>query len=194
MKTVTFDRDGINSHNVVGYLADLFARRGAEAYMGEAVSMAQHMLQAAQAAEESNAQPALIVAALLHDVGHFANDLPESELMSGTDNFHEVAGADFLDLFFPASVSVPVRFHVDAKRYLCRVDQRYFSQLSDASIFTLSVQGGPMSEEEVTAFEAMPHASDSVQLRRWDDLGKVAGHACPAFGHYEALVHSLVRG
>lgn len=190
---MSFDKNAIHSGNVVACIADLFERRGAEAYMGEDVSMAEHMLQAAQIAEETNASPALIVAALLHDIGHFANDLSETELMAGNDNFHEAAGANFLDRFFPSSVSVPVRYHVDAKRYLCRVDQQYFSRLSDASIFTLGVQGGAMSTEEISVFEATPHANESVQLRHCDDLGKVAGRTSPGFGHYEALVQSLVR-
>ena len=70
----------INRLNIVNHIEDIFNRRGAESYLGEDVTMAQHMLQAAQCAEESGANESLIVAALLHDIGHYKNEIPESVL------------------------------------------------------------------------------------------------------------------
>ena len=60
-----------NGDTIVNHIEDVFTRRGAESYLGEDVTMAQHMLQAAQSAEKSGAEDSLIVAALLHDIGHF---------------------------------------------------------------------------------------------------------------------------
>src|SRR5271167_3490691 len=48
----------------------IFERRGAGAYFGERVSMTQHALQAAYFAQAEAAPPPLIVASLLHDIGH----------------------------------------------------------------------------------------------------------------------------
>ena len=104
----------INSKNIVDLIEDIFLRRGAESYLGEQVTMAQHMLQAAQCAEESGADIEQIVAALLHDIGHYKNEIPESALAKGVNNFHEEAGANFLEDFFPASVVEPIRHHVAA--------------------------------------------------------------------------------
>jgi len=78
----------INSHNIVNHIEDIFNRRGAESYLGEDVTMAQHMLQAAQCAEQSGADDSLIVAALLHDIGHYQNEIPETALAKGKNNFH----------------------------------------------------------------------------------------------------------
>ena len=108
----------INSKNIVDLIEDIFLRRGAESYLGEQVTMAQHMLQAAQCAEKSGADNEQIVAALLHDIGHYKNEIPESALAKGVNNFHEEAGANFLEDFFPASVVAPIRHHVAAKRYM----------------------------------------------------------------------------
>ena len=41
--------------NIVDLIEDIFERRGAESYLGDEVTMAQHMLQAAQCAEEAGA-------------------------------------------------------------------------------------------------------------------------------------------
>ena len=111
----------LSSQNIVNHIEDVFTRRGAESYLGEDVTMAQHMLQAAQSAEKSGAEDSLIVAALLHDIGHFKNEIPETSLAKGVDNFHEEAGANFLEDYFPLSVVEPIRQHVAAKRYLCAV-------------------------------------------------------------------------
>ena len=193
MAAVKFDRNDIDASNIVDYIADIFIRRGAESYLGEKVSMAQHMLQAAQQAERSQAGPDLIVAALLHDIGHYSNEIPDSALMKGTNNYHEEAGANFLSEYFPLSVTEPVRQHVAAKRYLCATDPEYHSRLSQASVNTLRLQGGPMNADEVAEFEKSPHLDDCIRLRIWDDEGKDPDQAHPDFSHYRELVQSLVK-
>ena len=135
----------LNSHDIVNYIEDIFDRRGAESYLGEDVTMSQHMLQAAQCAEKSGADNSLIVAALLHDIGHYKNEIPETSLAKGINNYHEEAGANFLEDYFPISVVEPIRQHVAAKRYLCAVKSDYFDRLSPASVHTLNLQGGSMN-------------------------------------------------
>ncbi len=193
MSATLFDRNAIDANNIVDYLEDIFKRRGAESYLGEKVSMAQHMLQAAQAAEQSQAGPDLIVAALLHDVGHYSNEIPDTVLMKGTDNYHEEAGANFLADYFPLSVTEPVRQHVATKRYLCATDPTYMSRLSEASVYTLKVQGGPMSPDEVAEFEKTPYLDNCIKVRIWDDEGKDPDKPHPDFSHYRDLVQSLVK-
>ena len=193
MNAAVFDRNAIDATNIVDYIADVFERRGAESYLGEKVSMAQHMLQAAAAAESSQADPELIVAALLHDIGHYSNEIPDSVLMKGTNNYHEEAGANFLADYFPLSVTEPIRQHVAAKRYLCATDPEYLSRLSAASVYTLKVQGGPMNLEEVADFEKSPYLDNCIRLRVWDDAGKDPHKSHPDFSHYRELVQSLVQ-
>ena len=68
---------------IIDFILDLFARRGAEEYMGEPVSMAQHMEQSAACAVADGASDELVVAALLHDIGHFVGDSPIDALENG---------------------------------------------------------------------------------------------------------------
>jgi gamma-butyrobetaine dioxygenase len=56
-------------------------------------------------------------------------------------------------------VTEPVRLHVAAKRYLCAAEPSYFAKLSEASVYTLSVQGGPMSDAEAREFVSLPYAA-----------------------------------
>ena len=193
MNAAVFDRNAIDATNIVDYIADVFERRGAESYLGEKVSMAQHMLQAAQQAERSQADPELIVAALLHDIGHFSNEIPDNVLMKGSNNYHEEAGANFLADYFPLSVTEPIRQHVAAKRYLCATDPEYLSRLSEASVYTLKVQGGPMNPDEVAEFEKSPYLDSCIKVRVWDDAGKDPDKSHPDFSHYRKVVQSLVQ-
>jgi gamma-butyrobetaine dioxygenase len=174
-------------------LRELFDGPGAADYLGEEVSQAEHMLQAAASAEADGASPELVVAVLLHDVGHFTGPLTGADLMGGTDNRHSHVAADWLGQWFGPAVTEPIRLHVAAKRYLCAVEPTYAQGLSSASSYTLQVQGGPMDHDEVAAFEAEPYAADAVRLRRWDDAAKGPSRSVPGFDHYQPSVALLAR-
>jgi predicted HD phosphohydrolase len=125
---------GEQRDSIVDFILELFATRGAAEYMGEAVSMSQHMEQSAACARADNAPDSLVIAALLHDIGHFM------ALENGIDNVHETAGADYLAPYYPPAITEPIRLHVAAKRYLCATDDGYFGRLSDASVNSLMVR------------------------------------------------------
>jgi phosphonate degradation associated HDIG domain protein len=169
----------------------LYLRHGSGAYFGESVSMTEHGLQAAHFAREAGAPPALIVAALLHDVGHLVEDVAKDISEWTIDAGHERVGAAWLAQRFPPQVSEPVRLHVPAKRYLLATDPAYMAQLSPASVITLQLQGGPMSREEAARFEAEPHHRDAILIRRCDDRGKIAGLATPGLEDYAAMIEVL---
>jgi gamma-butyrobetaine dioxygenase len=177
----------------VGIIAELFACEGAADYLGEAVTQASHMLQAAELAEEAGAPRALVAAALLHDVGHFTGTVSGRDLMRGTDNRHSERGANWLAQWFSPHVTEPVRLHVDAKRYLCAVEPGYLGRLSPASVYTLGVQGGPMQADELAEFLASPFAADACQVRRWDDEAKDPAALPPSFGHFAPILEELLR-
>jgi phosphonate degradation associated HDIG domain protein len=177
----------------VGVIAGLFASEGADEYLGEPVTQAAHMLQAARLAEQEDAGDALVAAALLHDVGHFTGTVSGQQLMTGTDNYHSVKGADWLAQWFGPEVTEPVRMHVAAKRYLCAVEPGWAKTLSSASVYTLGVQGGPMNGAEIEEFAASRYARDACRLRRWDDAAKDPDADAPAFEHFRPLLARLVR-
>ena len=169
----------------------LFEVRGAGAYFGERVSVTEHALQAAHFAQAAGAPPALVLAALLHDVGHLVVDVPDDLAEWTHDDRHEETGADWLALRFPVEVSGPVRLHVSAKRYLCATDPRYIGKLSAASVVTLKLQGGPMSPAEVARFESQPFHRDAVAVRRCDDQGKVPGLVPALIQDYRPLIEAM---
>ena len=165
-------------------IAELFAGPGARDYLGEPVTIGIHMRQAGALAEGAGADGELVAAALLHDVGH---------LRSGTDSRHGDAGAQWLSQWFGAAVTEPVRLHVQAKRYLCATEPGYFALLSQESVRTLALQGGPMTAGQAAAFEALPFARDAVAVRRWDDQAKDPAVTPPEFAHFEPLLRTLIR-
>ncbi len=177
---------------IVATIADILTRRGADAYLGEAVTMQQHMLQAAAAAEREGAPDALVAAALLHDIGHFTGEFGDDYIVRGVDNFHEDAGAALLAPFFPPVVVACVRLHVAAKRYLCATDRGYLARLSPSSVATLALQGGPMEPDEVAEFERNPFFREAVRARLWDDAGKDPNAVTPPFAHFAPVLQRVV--
>ena len=178
--------------SIVAFIGDIFNRRGAESYLGEQVTMSEHMLQGAQLAEKAGAPDTMVAGALLHDIGHYTNEFPENAQEMGIDALHEEAGAVVLDPFFPSAVTDCIRWHVAAKRYLCATDPGYFARLSDASVHTLNLQGGPMDTDEVKDFAKHPNLEAILQVRIWDDEGKVKNMPTPAFEHYAPLLQRVV--
>ncbi|HET9172566.1 MAG TPA: hypothetical protein VFN97_24285 [Actinospica sp.] len=77
-------------------------------------------------------------------------------------------------------------------RYLCTVEPGYFDLLSEASVYMLGVQGGPMNPEEVAEFERGGYAADAVALRRWDEAAKDPEAKVPGFEHYRPPLGRLV--
>jgi phosphonate degradation associated HDIG domain protein len=168
----------------------IYRARGAGAYFGERVSVTEHCLQAAWFAQVQSAPEPLILAALLHDIGHLLEAVPEDLADWTSDARHEETGARWLAARFSREISEPVRLHVPAKRYLCATDAGYLRQLSSASVHTLKLQGGPMSIEETGAFEREPYYREAVRVRHWDDQGKVAGLRTPPLEAYLEMLNA----
>jgi phosphonate degradation associated HDIG domain protein len=178
---------------VIDEIFRAFREQGSGAYLGEPVSLTEHMLQSAFAAERDGAPPRLVAAALLHDYGHFIHDLPDDSAEHGVDTRHEEVAHAFLSAHFGPEVAEPIRMHVAAKRYLCATEPSYMAELSPASMLSLELQGGPYSPPEIAAFEASPHAEDAVRLRRYDDVGKVPGLETPDLEHYRPVLQAAIR-
>ncbi|MFC7476344.1 phosphonate degradation HD-domain oxygenase [Dankookia sp. GCM10030260] len=174
-------------------LAGIIEGRGHGRYGLAAINQRQHALQAAWLAEQEDAGPALVTAALLHDIGHMVHDLGQAPAAAGIDDRHEELGQAWLVRWFGPAVTEPVRLHVAAKRYLCAVEPDYFARLSPDSVLSLSLQGGPMSAAEVTAFEALPGSAAAVRLRRWDEAAKVRGLETPGFAHFAPYVAACLE-
>jgi len=161
--------------DVIDDIFEMFDKYGHNNY-NEEVSMQEHMLQTALLAQQTPVGNSLIVAALLHDIGHF--------ILDGQDGSHEDAGADFLSQYFYEEVTGPIRFHVRAKRYKCAKHQEYVKNLSPESIKSLEQQGGPLTDYDMHNFEYHVHFVGSVRLRTWDDKAKVPGPETPDLEHF----------
>ncbi len=132
-------------------LVGLFAGAGQRAY-GESVTQLGHAWQCAALAHRDHADDEVVVAALLHDVGHLVDcpeDRPERHHGSG-------GGAALVRAFVPPRVAWLIEHHVIAKRYLCTIDARYVAQLSAVSQRSYAAQGARLAPEEQLALETRP--------------------------------------
>lgn len=175
-------------------LRSLYERRGPH-HVDEAVSQLDHALQAASLARAAGAPPALVAAALLHDVGHLVLiDAADGRRLAPSDELrHDDAGASYLAAWFGPEVTEPVRLHSAAARWLCATEVAYRFELSDPARRRMEARGGPMTRPEAEVFTSLPGHAEAVLLRRWDDAAKVVGIEVAPFSDHEALLRSLVR-
>lgn len=177
---------------IIDQIFHTFTQNGHLEY-GERVNMLEHSLQTAYFAEQDGADVLLIASAVLHDYGHLIHGLDEDIAEHGIDGMHEEVGALHLAKYFVPAVTEPLRLHVAAKRYLCATDAQYFAELSPASILSLQVQGGPFNAEECREFETNPFYKEAIQLRRFDEMGKVPELDVPPLKHYRSHLERGLR-
>jgi phosphonate degradation associated HDIG domain protein len=174
--------------DIVAHLMSLYEDLGTRRYGLEAMSQTSHAIQCAVCAERAQATPALVAAALLHDVGHLLQD----DLDDRPKEDHARIGARWLSDWFGPAVTEPVRLHAEAKRYLVATQPGYRAGLSAASERSLHWQGGPMDAAEARAFVEGPWSADAIALRRWDEMAKSPEPPVVRFDEYRALLQALV--
>jgi phosphonate degradation associated HDIG domain protein len=178
----------------VDEILEVIANNGGRWYGSETVTQAAHALQCARLAEMEGGSPALVAAALLHDIGHLlAKERPAAGEVRQRDDHHEDIAGGYLQSIFGANVAEPVRLHVDAKRWLCATDAGYHATLSPASVRSLELQGGIFTPSEAEGFKLRPYAEEAIRLRRWDDRAKDPAVETRPLSDYVELLRSLAR-
>ena len=69
-------------------------------YIGEKLTISEHMIQTAMLAEEAKCSSDLTCSCLLHDYGHFVVKDPNHLVTNQIDGNHEIIGANYLKNFF----------------------------------------------------------------------------------------------
>jgi phosphonate degradation associated HDIG domain protein len=169
----------------------LYAAKGGLTY-GEDVTQLEHAVQCASLAQAAGHPISLVVAALLHDIGHLFED-EKTVVTAAKDRRHEIAGARILSSLFGPEICAPIAHHVAAKRYLCFRETSYFYGLSAASKASLALQGGPFDADAASGFERLPFWQDAIALRRFDDMGKRAEHCGRPFADFRHLLHQAAK-
>ena len=158
-------------------------------YIGEKVTISEHMIQTAMLAEQNHSSESLICACLLHDYGHFAIEDPDLLVLKSLNGKHEEVGFNFLKDYFKPEVTEPIKLHVQAKRYLCR-NKSYYGHLSAPSKASLELQGGIMKDNEVQKFTSLKFYKDAINLRMYDDDGKIPNIKMKKIDVYRDLITS----
>ena len=158
-------------------------------YIGENITIADHMIQSAMLAEKSKCDDDLICSCLLHDYGHFVIDDPDKLVENNKDGEHEVIGYKFLKKYFKNEIVDPIKYHVLAKRYLAR-EKSYYNKLSEASKISLNLQGGVLTDKESKDFENKIYFKNSILLRKFDEASKKVGIKMKSINDYKELILS----
>ena len=161
-------------------------------YIGENVTMSQHMIQAAMLAEKAKCKKEVICSCLLHDYGHFILDDPDELVRNNQDGKHEDIGYEYLKKFFKKEVVEPIKHHVIAKRYLAR-DKKYYNRLSEASVVSLKLQGGLLNSKEAKAFEKEEFFKDAIKVRKFDEAAKQIGVKIKDIIQYKDLLKASLK-
>ena len=158
-------------------------------YIGEKITISEHMIQSAMLAEKSKSNDDLICSCLLHDYGHFIIDDPDELVKNDKDGYHESMGYEYLKSFFKKEIVEPIKYHVLSKRYLAK-NKKYYNLLSDASKISLKLQGGILNKKESNEFEKMPFFKNTIKLRKFDELAKKTNIKIKSINDYKDLLSS----
>ena len=158
-------------------------------YIGEKVTISEHMIQSAMIAEKAKSSNSLICSCLLHDYGHFILEDPDKLVKKKIDGKHEDIGYEYLKRFFNKNVVEPIKYHVLAKRYLAR-EKKYFNLLSDASKISLKLQGGVLNKKKSKEFEKKDFFKNSIKLRKFDEAAKRTDIKMKSIIEYKSLLIS----
>ena len=161
-------------------------------YIGEKVTMSEHMIQTAMLAEKAKCNDDLICSCLLHDYGHFILENPDQLVKENLDGKHEDIGYEYLKNIFKKEIIEPIKYHVQAKRYLAR-DQKYFKLLSEASKISLKLQGGVLNYNESAKFEAQDYFKSTILLRKFDEAAKKTDIKMKSIHDYKKLLTSKLK-
>ena len=161
-------------------------------YIGENVTISEHMIQSAMIAERSKSKDFLICSCLLHDYGHFILDDPDELVRKNQDGKHEDIGYEYLKKFFKREIVEPIKHHVMAKRYLAR-DKKYYNKLSNASTVSLELQGGLLNEKEAKLFEKEEFFKQSIKVRKFDEAAKKVGLKIKDIIQYTDLLKASLK-
>jgi len=176
------------NNEVTNKILQIFHDHGQENYIGEEITQLEHACQSAYFAQKDGASKELVLACLLHDIGHL---LPETHMyLNGEDlgvKDHETVGANFLrKLGLPEAVCIPAENHVKSKRYMLSKDAKLHDQLSEASQKTFILQGGKMTQQEMLEYETSQYFAESIKLREYENMAKVKNLKTLSFEHYLA--------
>ena len=158
-------------------------------YIGERVTMSEHMIQTAMLAEKAKCNDDLVCSCLLHDYGHFILENPDELVKENLDGKHEDIGYEYLKNIFKKEITEPIKYHVQAKRYLAR-KKKYFDLLSEASKTSLKLQGGALNPEECNKFESQEYFKSSILLRKFDEAAKRTDLEMKSIHDYKKLLTS----
>jgi predicted HD phosphohydrolase len=133
------------------------------------VTYLSHALQASAWAETVMEPPAVIMAALCHDVGHMlalaGQQSEDTEYLGG--HRAGVVGAQWLEdeLWLGKAVTDPVRLHLSAMRYQAFKLPRYLSdQLGPSDRAAVESEDGAMTADEARRFEAHPWHKEALRV------------------------------
>ena len=187
------DKDNKNITQFITKLFNWMKDEGQTKY-DESVTQLDHSIQTAMLAKRYNANSSLVVASLLHDIGHLILNENESKIdFLYYDLNHEMVGAKWLEKIFPQSVTEPIKLHVPAKRYLCTIKKNYYEKLSFSSKQSFILQGGIMSTEEENEFINNQYFMDALKLRTWDEKAKRKNMTLLPINNFKKDILSVIK-
>lgn len=179
---------------VIGEVFELLAGSSGEQYFGEAVTKLEHALQCAWHASQAGTDAELVLASLLHDIGHLLDiEGTRRDERVGVINHDEIGARWLLERGFSERVAELVGGHVDAKRYLTATNEGYVERLSATSMETLRLQGGPMDAEAAREFAQRGELRDMLRLRAWDEMAKDPDWRGPGLETYRGMMAAHLR-
>ena len=173
----TFDKKEIKSKNKkIKEIIKLYIDNGDKKYDTHITNL-EHAFQTTQLAKDNGETDEFQLSCFLHDIGHLLLDEHNSKNNFLKKNLkHETIAYKYLKTQLPDTITLPIMYHVLAKRYLCTVNSTYYSDLSEASKKSFLLQNGNLDKLSIKLIDGLlknnTHFNNSIKLRQYEDLSK----------------------
>ena len=168
-----YDGNIINSKdNIVDNILNMYKEKGHQKYDSH-ITHLEHALQTTEFAIINKEKEEFQLACFLHDIGHLILDEHNTnKSFLDKDLKHETIAFQYLSKYFSDNITLPIMYHVLAKRYLCSINNTYYENLSDASKKSFIIQGGKLDNDILNTLTNNNKFLDAVKMRKYEDQSK----------------------
>tara|TARA_B100001121_G_scaffold305651_1_gene323518 strand:+ start:107 stop:1441 length:1335 start_codon:yes stop_codon:yes gene_type:complete len=179
---------------ITNYIINLYKKKGNTMYDTH-ISQKEHSFQTMEMAIKKGFDEKFQLCCFLHDIGHLLLDENNNnEDFLKKDLKHELIGYNFLKEFLDDEITKPILLHVQAKRFLCSINNEYYNTLSNSSKESFKIQGGKMTEEQCNTFRNNSYVNLALTLREFEDISKKKeNEICTDYDYIEKLLNKFIK-
>lgn len=169
-----------NSVEIINEIFNLYEKYGDISYGNEDISLKNHMIQTAMAAEENKEDFDFIIACFLHHIGYLLKN--STDIDNCDETFLNKLGVNYLhSKGFSNKITAMIEKCLTAKIYLV---SRFTSMFTEDIVKNYKL----MTQNEITDFENFLYFEEAIRMRIYSEMAKVEDSLNKPISYYKNLL------